>query len=309
MKKFRRSMSDDSDSIDRLNRDRMGAETVLNQRLILFLVVFAVIIISALNAQKKIFFLSLLFAGLVICWVLAYIVVTAARRVGYLVKQIHANDPDAKKIDRKGGGCSVRFLLGYFIPIFCSALLTVAFVTGAFGFMDTYLWPTSISTTAAENKVKEVGSEIKKQLEPPKEQSSGNFKNVDSVIQLSKPLPDDRKTMQAEQSTSAHVGNKTDKYSANFKSVDSIIALSNPVPAKRKINVQSNVSKKQTLSNKNAVTPDFKSIDSAIAKVKSTKLNKKVIEVKSDTAKTRPPKKEKPSPHFENIDSVITKPK
>ena len=307
MKRFRRNMSDDSDLIERLNRDRIGAETVLNQRLVLFLVVFAVVIVSALNSQKKIFFLSLLFAGLVICWVLAYIVVTAARRVGYLSKELHANDPDAKIVDRKGGGRSVRFLLGYFIPMFCSTLLTIAFLAGAGGFLDSYLWQTNvnISTATVESKVKEVGTEIKKQLEPRKDSSSGNFKNVDSVILLSKPLPEEKNTAQTKQSTSSQVISKTNKYSANFKSVDSVIALSSPLPAKRK----NNVTRNQSLLPKIKAASNFKNIDSVIVNVKPGQLNIKTKEFKIDTVKAKQQKNQKSSPHFESIDSVISKPK
>ncbi len=308
MKRFRRNMSDDSDLIERLNRDRNGAETVLNQRLVLFLVVFAVVIVSALNSQKKIFFLSLLFAGLVICWVLAYIVVTAARRVGYLVKELHANDPDAKKMDRKGGGRSVRFLLGYFIPIFCSALLTVAFVTGAFGFMDTYLWPTSTSTTAVENKAKEIGSEIKKQIEPKKDETAGHFKNVDSVILLSKQSPADKKSAQISGAKTSQSGSQAGKYSPNFRNVDSVIALSNPLPAKGK---SAETSKKKAVPQSVNPEQELRSLDNMFAKAKPQKTTDKPKELKSDTVKAKVKTKEKnsPSPHFENIDSVITKPK
>ena len=308
MKRFRRNMSDNSDLIERLNRDRIGAETVLNQMLVLFLVVFAVVIVSALNSQKKIFFLSLLFAGLVICWVLAYIVVTAARRVGYLVKELHANDPEAKKMDHNGGGRSVRFLLGYFIPIFCSALLTVAFVTGAFGFMDTYLWPSNISTTAVENKAKEIGSEIKKQIGPQKDETAGHFKSVDSVIMLSKPLPEKKTTPQANAFQGSKPTSTANKYSPHFKSVDSVIAIGNP-PAKRKFKPSPYVSRKQAIEE--SIKPDshFKSIDSVTVNVKSGQTGQKTKELNIDTNKAKTKKKIAPSPHFENIDSVITKPK
>ncbi|MCL6097722.1 MAG: ATP synthase subunit I [Bacteroidetes bacterium] len=308
MKRFRRNMSDDSDLIERLNRDRIGAETVLNQRFVLFLVVFAVVIVSALNSQKKIFFLSLLFVGLIICWVLAYIVVTAARRVGYLVKQIHVNDPESKIADRKGGGRSVRFLLGYFIPIFCSALLTIAFLTGAFGFMDAYLLPTSVSTTAVENKAKEIGSEIKKQLEPQKDETQSHFKSVDSVIMLSKPLPEKKTTAQTNAFQSSKPTSQADKYSPNFKSIDSVIALGNP-PAKQKFKPSPYVPRKQAIEESIKPDPHFKSIDSVTVNVKSGQTGKKTKELNIDTNKAKTKKKIAPSPHFENIDSVIAKPK
>ncbi len=308
MKRFRNDPSVDSDSVEELNRDRIGAETVLNQRLTLFLVVFAVVIVSVLNAQKKIFFLSLLFAGLVICWVLAYIVVTSAKKVGYLVKEINANDPVAKKIDRKGSGRSVRFLLGYFIPVFCSLLLTVAFLTGALGFIDPYLWPTSINTATVENKLKEIGTEINKQIEPPKDRTAGHFKNIDSVILLSKPITAEKKNASAKQSTSAQIKSSSDKFSSDFKNVDSVIAQSNTGPQKSKINAR-DVPKKAAPLQSSKLDAELKSLDSEMVKLKSGQAAGKTKEIKTDTTKTKIQKKIISSQHFENIDSVISKPK
>lgn len=306
MKRFRRSFEEGS--ADELIRERTGAETVLNQRLILFLVVFAVVIVSALNAQRKVFFLTLLFAGVVICWVLAYIVIISARKVGYIVKRLYEVDSELKKADRKGGGRSARFLLGYFIPIFCTTLLTIAFVTGAFGFMDPYLWPTTISTTKIENKAQEIGTEIKKQLEPKKDETAGHFRSVDSVILLSKSVVDGKTNTATNVNQNSKTATSANKYSKNFKSVDSVIALGNP-PAKRKAQPTQSISKKQALKELENLDSHFKTLDSVSVNVNPTKVIKKTKSVSVDTGKSKTKKAIPPSPHFENVDSVITKPK
>lgn len=147
------------------NPEQSSSENLLYQRLILFLIVFSIFVIGAVNTQRKILFLSVLALGVIICWVLTFIIIRTA-----------------KKIDNKSGGRLVRLLLGYIVPVFCSLLLTISLIAGSYGFADPYLFNADIKPVRLENKVDELKNEIKDQLKPKVEKTSKDFKSIDSVI-------------------------------------------------------------------------------------------------------------------------------
>ena len=147
------------------NPEQSGTENLFYNRLILFLIVFSIFVLGAVNTQRKILFLSILSLGVIICWVLTFIIIRTAKR-----------------IYNKSGGRLIRLLLGYLVPIFCSLLLTIALTVGSFGFVDSYLFNLDIKPVQLENKVDEIKNEIKNQLKPKEEKISKDFKSIDSVI-------------------------------------------------------------------------------------------------------------------------------
>ncbi|TSA25835.1 MAG: hypothetical protein D4R68_08230 [Ignavibacteriales bacterium] len=177
-----------------LNQESTAAENLLYQRLIIFLIVFSVFVLGAVSSQRKILFLSILSLGVIICWVLTFIIIRTAKR-----------------IDKKSGGRLIRLLLGYLVPIFCSLLLTLALTVGSFGFVDPYLFNVDLKPVQIEKKVNEITNEIKNQLKPKVDTTYNNFKNIDSVIAGNKA------------GTKKKLISNEGKDSKHFKSIESII--------------------------------------------------------------------------------------
>lgn len=234
-----------------LNQETMTAENLLYQRLIIFLIVFSLFVIGAINTQRKILFISILALGVIICWVLTFIVIRTAKR-----------------IDNKSGGKLVRLILGYLVPIFCSGLLTVALFFGSLGYVDSYLFPTTLKSANLENKIDQLKEAVVKQISPPKKNSSANFKNVDSVIAESKVIRsgkkiDDLKSLfQIEKS----VAPKQISDSKNIKKGDSVLV--NGKPATGKSSLLKSKTQQVPVPKPGKSSKIFKDIDSVISKEK-----------------------------------------
>lgn len=185
-----------------LNQEHTNAENLLYQRLIVFLIVFSIIVLGAVNTQRKILFLSILALGVIICWVLTFIIIRTARR-----------------IDNKSGGKLVRLLLGYIVPIFCSCLLTVALIVGSFGFVDSYLFNLDIKPVRLENKVDDLKIDSNNQLKPKEKITTKDFKSIDSVINNSNTVRSTNKKNPVKPDTNK----KNDPNSKYFKSIDKVV--------------------------------------------------------------------------------------
>lgn len=204
-----------------LNQEQTAAENLLYQRLIIFLIVFSVLVIAAVNAQRKILFLSILLLGVLICWVLTFIIIRTAKR-----------------IDNKSGGRLVRIILGYLVPIFCSFLLTSFLFFGSFGFADPYLFPSEIKQIKLENKINELKNDLVKRISSEEKKTSDNFKNIDSVIAEGKTVRSadksgNTKLVNPPGKTFTPKQNISSKY---FKSIDSVIVNDKPVKSKTRLN-------------------------------------------------------------------------
>lgn len=236
-----------------LNQEQTAAENLLYQRLIVFLIVFSVFVIGAVNAQRKILFISILSLGVIICWVLTFIVIRTAKR-----------------IDNKSGGRLVRWLLGYLVPVFCSMLLTTALFFGSLGFIDPYLFSSEIKQVQLENKIDELKNDLVKRISPGEKKTYNDFKNIDSVIAEGKTVRSDKplENISSEKTPQKVVKPKQNNESKYFKNVDSVIVSDKPLSRKN-------------ISNRNSVNPfppkttkpikdskNFKNIDSVIAKEK-----------------------------------------
>lgn len=183
-----------------INEEQTTTENLLYQRLIIFLIVFSVLVIAALNTQKKILFLSVLALGVIICWVLTLIIIRTT-----------------KKIDKKFGGKLILLLLGYLIPIFCSLFLTITLIVGSLGFVDPYLFNVDIKPVQLEKKVDEIKNEIKKQLKPKEDLTSKHFKSIDSVIN------NDSIIRARERKNLLKKGTNNQSDSKYFKSIDKVV--------------------------------------------------------------------------------------
>ena len=280
-----------------LNQEQTAAENLLYQRLFIFLIIFSVLVIGAVNTQRKILFLSILFIGVIICWALTFILIRTAKR-----------------IDNISGGRLVRLILGYLVPIFCSGILTVALFMGSFGFVDPYLFNLDVKSAQVESKIDELKNDIVKQMSPEKKQTSKNFKNVDSVIADSrivrsgKPL---NENINFDKLPGKAVIPKQNVDSKDYRPIESVISESKPI--------RSTISPESINSGssqgKIVVTPQksnskyFKAIDSVIVNEKPSS-NKKTLNKNLITPlPSQVPKSSKSSKIFKSIDSVISKEK
>lgn len=236
-----------------LNQETMAAENLLYQRLIIFLIVFSVFVIGAVNTQRKILFISILGLGVIICWVLTFIVIRTAKR-----------------IDNKSGGRIVRLLLGYFVPVFCSVLLTTALFVGSFGFVDRYLFNVDVKPVHVENKIAELKNDIVKQISPGVKKSSDNFKSVDSVIAEGKITRSAKKEeyLNSFSPSTKAVTPKQNSNSKYFKSIDSIITIDKPSSAKRRTDKNNIEPKKTDTTKQNKSSKHFSDIEKVIQKGK-----------------------------------------
>lgn len=226
MKRFKQNIDEASPGLDLIS-ERSAAETSLNQRLTLFLIIFLIVFIGAVNTSKKFFFVSLLFAGVLICWVLAYTIIRSTKKINRINKELYAADDFARRIDKKAGGRSSRWLIGYFIPISCSVLLTMGLLAGSFGFLDPYLTIVVDKTVQVETKVEKAATvEIKKVTAPQVDNSSKYFKNVDSVIAQGKVINSKVKVDKFITNENKPVVKKENNSNSNsnFKNIETVIS-------------------------------------------------------------------------------------
>ena len=208
MKSFGQNSKDDSSSNRDFNEERAFTENLLNQRISFFLIFFAIIIAGAVVVKSKIFFLVILFLGVVISWVLSVTIFVTAKKL--------------QSMERKHYGLIVRWLTGYFLPVFCSSLITLGFVIGAMGYFDSLLSLDLGKVTTIDQGIKKIEQTIAKQ-DSSSAKNNPNFKNIDSVIKEgSKKIVSDQSLLKA---TEKDVVKNPPKYKANpnFKSIESII--------------------------------------------------------------------------------------
>ena len=223
MKRFKHTVDEVNSGWD-LSKERSVAENNLNQRLALFLIVFLIVFIGSVNTSKKLFFLSLLFVGVLICWILAYTIIKSTKKINRINKELYSADDHARRIDKKTGGRSSRWLLGYVVPIGCCILLTIGLLAGSFGFLDSYLTVTIDKAVQIENKVESKAVEFKKEISREPDNSSRYFKNVDSVIAQGKVINSKSKTDKFTTNETKPVVRKNYKSDPNFKNVETVIS-------------------------------------------------------------------------------------
>jgi hypothetical protein len=315
---FRKRLMINDSKLFEINQERMISENLLNQRLSIFLILFALVVAGAVTTQKKLFFIVVLFIGSVLCWVLAYAIFGLARRIGFLVKELSRNDDSGGGMGyNKGSGRSVRLLLGFFVPIFCSSVLTLALLLAVSGTIDQYLWFTPAISAPLENKIDKIKTEIKDQIVSGKRDSSKNFTSVDSVIlrgQTVKPVSqlenmerDVKKQITPSESTQPNDGGalKGRGSQRNFKSIDSVISYDKPLRTAGATGSSANAKKASQVRDNSS--KNFNNIDNII--IKENPSRPKSALPSPQTAKKSSPLKENSSRNFNSIDDVINKEK
>lgn len=293
--KFGYNSGENMSANQNLNQEQTAAENLLYQRLFIFLIIFSVLVIGAVNTQRKILFLSILFIGVIICWALTFILIRTAKR-----------------IDNKSGGRLVRLILGYLVPIFCSGILTIALFMGSFGFIDPYLFNLDVKSAQVESKIDELKNDIVKRISPETKKTSKNFKNVDSVIADSKTIRSGKPltNISFENPSAQTEAAKQNTDSKYYKPIESVITESKT----SRSSISPEGINAERSPEKIIVTPQkssskyFKAIDSVIVNEKPPS-KKPLSKNPLNPLPSQVPKSSKSSKIFKNIDSVISKEK
>ncbi|MCX6168869.1 MAG: hypothetical protein NTX65_06005 [Ignavibacteriales bacterium] len=208
MKSIGKNPKDDYSSNRDFNEERAFTENLLNQRISFFLIFFAIVIAGAVVVKSKIFFLVILFLGVVISWVLSVTIFATAKKL--------------ESMERKHSSLIVRWLSGYFLPVFCSSLITLGFVIGAMGYFDSLLSLDLGKVTTIDQGIKKIEQTIAKH-DSSAAKTNPNFKNIDSVIKEgSKKIDSDQSLLKV---TEKDAKKNPPKFKANpnFRSIESII--------------------------------------------------------------------------------------
>lgn len=184
-KRSRIIQENDSSNWD-LNQERVFNESLLNQRIQFFLIFFAVVIGGVVFTYNtsKIFVLLILFTGMIISWALSFTIFRLYNRVIQILRSLSDNESHPfTLIGRKTKGKSMGWVLGYFVPIFCSTVITIGFLVLSSGLLDFTFPPNRIPTI--EKIENNLPSEIKSKSDTvkPKHEKIKEFKTIDSVIQ------------------------------------------------------------------------------------------------------------------------------
>jgi hypothetical protein len=155
---------------------------------------------------------------------LAYTIIKSTKKINRINKELYSADDQARRIDKKTGGKSSRWLLGYFVPICCCILLTMTLLAGSIGFLDPYFTSTVDKAVQIENKVEKAAVEFKKKTIPVADSSSKYFKNVDIVIAEGKVINSKSKTDKFTTNEIKPVVKRETKSDPNFKNVETVIS-------------------------------------------------------------------------------------
>ncbi|MFA7229039.1 MAG: hypothetical protein WC061_08385 [Melioribacteraceae bacterium] len=188
-------------------QERTFLENLLNQRISFFLIFFSLIIAGTVFIKSKIFFLAIMSIGVVISWVLALTIFVTVNRLGSLDNKLFAR--------------IVRWLIGYFLPFFCSMLITIALAAGAFGYLDSYLLQDLGKVKTVEEGIKKIEKAIANK-DSSTLKNDPNFKDINTVIKEGARIEQADQTAQ-KAAVEVKKNSAPLKPNPNFKSIESII--------------------------------------------------------------------------------------
>lgn len=112
-----------------ISQERQFVETILGQRFNFFLVFFALICAGALNAREWASYLqtSILTLGALICFALALAIMRAQHKLDLILAELGKDSRHPFTfINARAGRWSMRWLIGYGVPVACTAALAIA---------------------------------------------------------------------------------------------------------------------------------------------------------------------------------------
>ncbi len=186
MAKFNRVEPENISSNWDLNQERVFTESILNQRIQFFLIFFAIIVAGVVltYSTSKIFVLLILFTGAIISWALSLTIFRLYGRVKQILRNLSQSDTHPfAVIGKRTKGKSMGWIVGYFIPVFCSSIITIGFLVVSSGYID-FTFPSN-RIPIKEKIENNLPFEIKSGTDTtkPKQEKIEEFKSIDSVVQ------------------------------------------------------------------------------------------------------------------------------
>lgn len=157
----------------------------IDRRLAIMLVFFVFVIMGSLASGLSSISAIGFSIGSIICWLLAVSIMLTTKKTGETIKTISKVEGNIyAKIEKRLYAKSIRWILGYIIPIFCSLVLTFGSVGSSAGWFNDF-WFTRITIEDKIEDLKESLPNIKieksdkpaQKVEPDK-----HYKSVDSLI-------------------------------------------------------------------------------------------------------------------------------
>jgi hypothetical protein len=185
MPRFMRSYSTDDKPIDGNGFEELAfLERAIDRRLAIFLVVCIVVIAGALASGSASLSAVGFSIGSFICWLLALSIILTTRKAGAVAHVLKKEGENTfAKIETKLYSKSIRWILGYIIPVFCAVILTMGSVASSVGWLNNmwfYKFKVESKIDEVTNKLPEI--KIEKKDSVITQPVDNNFKPVDNVI-------------------------------------------------------------------------------------------------------------------------------
>jgi len=238
MPRFIRSYNIDDKPIDGNGFEELAfLERAIDRRLAIFLVLCIVVIAGALASGSASLSAVGFSVGSFICWLLALSIILTTRKAGAVAHALKKEGENAfSKIEAKLYSKSIRWILGYIIPVFCAVVLTMGSVASSVGWLNNiwfYRFKVESKIDEITNKLPEIKIEKKDSMIA--KPVDNNFKPVDNVInseikpveetlQVPTTTDESKTTGKAAQTVKAKTPPaKTAKPTRNFQPIDRVI--------------------------------------------------------------------------------------
>lgn len=110
-----------------MSKEREFIETLVGQRFNFFLIFFSLVINGSVNARTQVNLQIILTIGMLVCWMIAYTLIVANKKLDLILQHLEPDHP-FKTIDARVHGVTGRHWIGFWIPFFCSSILTLGAV-------------------------------------------------------------------------------------------------------------------------------------------------------------------------------------
>jgi len=185
MPRFIRSYNIDDKPIDNNGFEELAfLERAIDRRLAIFLVFCVVVAVGALASGSASLSAAGFSIGSIICWLLALSIILTTRKAGAVAHALKKEGENTlSKIESKLYSKSIRWILGYIIPVFCAVVLTMGSVASSVGWLNNiwfYKFKVESKIDEITNKLPEI--KIEKKDSVIVKPGDNNFKPVDNVI-------------------------------------------------------------------------------------------------------------------------------
>ena len=148
---------DKSSPVWDMSQERAFMETLSNQRLNFFLIIFSIVVAGSVNSKSQLFFQIILGCGFVLCSLLAWTIFRGYQKLGKILNHLKADETHPVKIiDIETPGPSVRRVIGYIVPMMCCFLLLTGFILSLAGILKVESINSNSSNSDKQIKIENV---------------------------------------------------------------------------------------------------------------------------------------------------------